>query len=251
MTSINNSIIKQIRLISVGKIKDKFIIEGKKWLNEIPSYIKINYFVVSESFYSKFLYLNEISKVYVVKNDVFKKIQTTITTQGIVAVCEKKLYNVNDIKINNNAFILMIDNVSDPGNMGTMLRSALAFGCNFVICSKGCVSVYNDKVLRATAGAIFRLAVIENANLNDMCLYLKEKGVKLIGTSSYSNNFHYDINFTSSICIIFGNEARGISHSVSQHCNELVKIPIIDIESLNVSVACGILLHEVLKQRLM
>ena len=250
MISSKNKLIKQIKAINAGKIKDKFIIEGEKWLISNPISLNIEYFVISKSAYNKYKFLLEKYHVYIASDILIKSLSNTITPQGIIAVCYKERNDLEDFVIKPDSFILMIDQVSDPGNMGSILRTALAFGIDFIIISKNCVNIYNNKVIRSTAGAIFSLNIVDEVDLPLACNYLQKKGVKLIATSSHATNYHYNIDLKQSICLIFGNESTGVSESVISLCDYQVKIPINNIESLNVSVACGILLHEAWRQRI-
>ncbi|MCL1995381.1 MAG: RNA methyltransferase [Defluviitaleaceae bacterium] len=236
---------KQIRDIKMGKIKDKFVIEGVRWLEEYPD-IEIDLFVANE----KSPNLERRAPVVVLGDRQIKALSDTVTPQGVIAVCKKVTYKLDDMEMKTPAFILMIDQISDPGNMGTILRSAVAFGVDFVLASKNCVDVYNSKVIRSTAGAIFKLPVIEDVDLPQAQTFLKKRDVKTIATSPHARDYYYDIDLNQSICLVVGNEARGVSLALVQNCDYNVKIPMVNMESLNVSVACGIIMQEVLRKRL-
>ena len=250
ITSPQNQSIKQVRAINAGKAKDKFILEGEKWLTELDTLgIDAEYFVMSYSFAQNNAH-KSLPRYYVVDDSTYAGLTSTVTPLGILAVCNKTTYSLDAITLPPSPFVLMLDNISDPGNLGTIIRSAVAFGCQLIITSKGSVSIYNDKVLRSTAGAIFKLPIVEGLNISqDVIPFLKSNNIHIVGTSPHTTNTFYDINTTEGVCIILGNEAHGMSKDVLEICDLLVKIPIVNIESLNVSVACGIILQEVCRQR--
>lgn len=241
----DNKLVKEIRGINAGKIKNKFIIEGEVFVKEIPSNINLTAIVVSEN-YNNIKYFGDYKNIYVAPEKLFKSISQTMTPQGVFAVCEKTIYNVEDFA---NDFLLILENIQDPGNMGNMIRSATCFGVDAVLVSKNCVNIYNPKVIRSTAGSIFKIPIIENIDSKKIIVDLQKKGFKIIATSPYAKKYFFDIDMKNNVAIVMGNEANGISKELRDMCDLETKIPIKNLESLNVSVACGIMLHEVLKQR--
>ncbi len=173
---------------------------------------------------------------YLVSEEILKKMSKTQNPQGIVAVCSV----LEQKEIIGNAIYL--DEVSDPGNVGTILRTALAFGFYNVILSSNCASLYNDKVISSSQGSIFKLNVIENGEKE--LLELKKRSYTLCGTALNAKSKDFSqVNLKTPFVLIFGNEARGVSSIILQQCDEMVMIPIKNIDSLNVGVACGIILN--------
>ncbi|MCL1935547.1 MAG: RNA methyltransferase [Defluviitaleaceae bacterium] len=250
-----NFVVKKIKAIRLGKENNSFVIEGSRIL-DITHEVDIEYIVFCESvtknenFLSEYSKLKNLENLYLVKENIFKAITKTVTPQGVLAVCKKNIYNLEDLEISKNVFILILHEINDPGNMGTILRCALSFGVDFVLVSKNSVNIYNDKVLRSSAGAIFDLKIVENINTKEIIEYLTRNNIDIVATTPYANDYHYNVNFKNSVGIVMGNEANGIPQDVMDICATKIKIPIIKMESLNVSIACGIILHEVIKQRI-
>ncbi len=178
---------------------------------------------------------------------VSEKIFTTITDvtnpQGIMAIIEKPLNK--DIAIDyNETNYLILDNIQDPGNMGTILRTADSLNFKQIIVSKGTADVYNPKVVRSTMGAIFRVKVIESDNLVKTIKDMKKHKIKVYATDLETKKSIYDVDYTKS-AIIIGNEANGVSKNVLNEATEKIKIPMIGkTESLNAAVATSIVLYE-------
>lgn len=167
-----------------------------------------------------------------------------------MAICQKKNYTIKDINFSAN-FFLLAENLQDPGNLGTLIRTADACNVDYIIISKNSVDIYNPKVLRATAGSIFNIPVIQNVDLDEIFVLFKKHNIKTLATHLHGDKMPYDINLTESIAILVGNEGQGLSDSISKKSDYLVKIPILGkAESLNASVASGVLLYEVVRQRI-
>ena len=163
--------------------------------------------------------------------EIFKSICSTETPQGIAAVVENKTAQID----NNEGFYILMDKVQDPGNMGTIIRTANAAGAKGVIITKGTVDIYNDKTLRATMGSIFKIPIVIDEDLR-ILKTLKDKGFKLVVSSLDTNNNFYDINLKNKIIIAVGNEGNGISDEIYNLSDEKIKIPMPgNVESLKCS----------------
>jgi len=255
--SENNKLIKHIKSLDTKKGRDKhdsFIIEGEKFVDSIPHKLEIESYVLSQTMYSKvdIEKYSSRAKTYVIKDSIFKSISDTIEPQGIFAICKKVKYALSDVlDTSRPLFILMIEESSDPGNLGTIIRTAESAGACGVLVSENSVDLYNKKVLRATAGAIFHIPIVENVDLIDACKIFKSHGVEIVATHLKGAISPYDINLQKDCAVVVGNESRGVSDKLIENIDHIVKIPMIgDSESLNVSVASGILLYEVVRQRL-
>lgn len=248
--SRENKLIKEIIKLRDKKYRDstkQFIIEGKKFVDEIPSSWQINKIIISESFA---LAKNNYANVFILPDKLFCEISNTKNPQGIMAMCQKKIFNLSEILDSDNSLIIAAENINDPGNLGTLIRSCVAFNVNGLILSKNCVDLYNPKVLRACAGNIFKLTFIDNLDFNEILPYIKTKGFNIFATSGKAKKNCFDCNFKSKSIIIMGNEANGISQSTLKFADKLIKIPMANnVESLNISVAASILLYETYLQR--
>lgn len=172
---------------------------------------------------------------YIVSEEIMEKISSSKSPQGIVSVCkfiEEKTVTSNKV--------LYLDDVSDPGNLGTILRTALAFGFNDIILSMNCCSIYNEKALQASQGAIFRLNIVYGKNLVEF----KEKGYKILATEIKGSKSLENIQKPDKFVLVLGNEAHGVNESILNLADERIRIDIENIESLNVAIACAIAMYE-------
>lgn len=146
--------------------------------------------------------------------------------------------------------IVALDDVQDPGNLGTILRTADSIGLTQILVSKGTADAYNPKVVRSTMGAIFRVKIIECEDLKQTLKEIKKHKFRVVVSSLQTENTIYDINYYKKV-IIIGNEANGVETEIQNLADEKVKIPMLGkTESLNASVATGIILYEYVRQKL-
>ncbi len=150
----------------------------------------------------------------------------------------------------NEDIIVALDDIQDPGNLGTILRTVDSVGLKQILVSKGTADSYNPKVVRSTMGAIFRVKIIECENLNETLKQIKKHKYEVLATSLQTNNSIYDINYNKKV-IVIGNEANGVSKEILDLADVKVKIPMLGkTESLNASVATGIMLYEYVRQKI-
>src|SRR5699024_3304873 len=177
---------------------------------------------------------------YVVRvtKQVFSELSQTETPQGILAVL--RMQDVQTVKSN---YVLLLDAIQDPGNLGTIIRTADAAGFSQVVLGDGTVDLYNDKVIRATQGSLFHIPIIQ-ANLQEAIHQLKESGFSIWATTLKRAQNYRDIEASPKTAIILGNEGSGVAENHIDLADELVKIPIFgQAESLNVGIAAGILMY--------
>ncbi|MCI9093524.1 MAG: RNA methyltransferase [Coprobacillus sp.] len=235
ITSIHNETIKSIMKLKQKKYRDEmnlFLIEGYHLVEEARRYDCIETIITTldEKFEESTLY---------VSLEVMKKLAFTQTPQPIMAVCKKDNRNQNIIIANR---YLLLDRVQDPGNVGTIIRTALALGVNQVIMSKDCVDLYNDKVIRATQGAIFQMNICI-MDLKEAIFFLQKNHVSVYGTCLKNASSIDTYPPQERMAFIMGNEGQGISQEILDICNYLIYIPIHSIESLNVGVAAAITMY--------
>ena len=176
-------------------------------------------------------------KVLVVSDSVMEKLSYTKTPQPIMAVCHKK-----DNILKHYDRVLILDGVQDPGNLGTILRSALAFGFKQIVMSPDCVDLYNDKALRSTQGAVFHLDIVRD-ELSHVIPELQKLGVRVIATSLHNASSIDDIKSTDKMAFVMGNEGNGVRDETIAMSDASLYIPIDTMESLNVGVAAGIVMY--------
>lgn len=253
--SKDNSILKEVKKLHKKKFRTeigRFFVEGFRFVEEaLISSFNVPYIFVSESAKDKYVDFNiekmlkEDTEVYFVKENIFKELCETVTPQGILAVVENRKVDLQ----NEEGFYVLVDKLQDPGNMGTIIRTAHASGALGIITTKGTVDIYNDKTLRSTMGSIFNIPIIEDNDL-ELLNNLKNMGFKLIISSLDTDNNFYDIDLHRKVIIAVGNEGNGISEEVYALGDEKVKIPMPGgAESLNVAVSAAIMMYEAVRQR--
>ncbi|WP_411680380.1 TrmH family RNA methyltransferase [Clostridium thailandense] len=254
--SKDNSLIKEVKKLKEKKHRtesNRFLIEGFRFVEEaLQSNFEVPLLFISEGALDKWKNfdmegkLQKNSKVYIVPDKLLKLISSTDTPQGVVAVVNNK-----NIKVENKqGFYVLADKVQDPGNMGTIIRTAHAAGALGIVITKGTVDIYNEKTLRSTMGSIFHIPIIHDDNLESI-ENLRENGFKLIVSSLDTDKNFYDIDLNSKVIIAVGNEGNGISSELVDIADFKVKIPMPGgAESLNVSVAASIMMFEAVRQKL-
>ena len=250
--------LKQIKTLKTKKGRDDsglFIIEGEKFVSEIPNEWKVKAYVISEEFSTaNASYADSLrsrAPVVVVPSRRFDSLSDTVTPQGIMAVCEKREFTLDDMLVSA-PFLLIGECLADPGNIGTLIRTAAAAGASGAILSAGSGDIYNPKTVRATAGALLRLPVIEKADLNEILPALKARGVMILAACVDDNEsiLPYDLDLRRGCGMLIGNESKGLSAEGKSMADALVKLPMAEeIESLNASVAGAVLIYEVVRQR--
>lgn len=255
ITSKDNKIIKKINSLKNKKEREKtnlFIVEGKRFVSEIPNNWKVEFFSVSESFkkYNDIQKYEEIADIFIISDNIFNSISETKNSQGIIAVCEQKKYDISNF-ILTNGFYIILEELSDPGNLGTIIRTADACNVNGIFISKGSVDLYNSKVLRSTMGSIFHIPIFKDVEIKYIIEIMRKNNIKIYATHLKGENYIYDFDFKKGCSFIIGNEARGINSKTIIDSDECIKIPILgNAESLNASVAASVIMYEVVRQRI-
>ena len=248
ITSKDNEIIKNIKKLHDKKYRiDSYIVEGIKMVKEaINENQLIELIAIREDFEINFDTKN--IKIITVSSKVFDDISDVKTPQGILAVIKKK---PNKQIETNTDYILALDSLQDPGNMGTIIRTADSANINQIIINKTTVDPYSPKVIRSTMGAIYRMNIIEVENLESTLKELQSKSFfKVITTDLKAEKSIYDINYNRTIVVI-GNEANGVSQGVLEIADERVIIPMLGkTESLNASIAASIMIYEHVRQKM-
>lgn len=252
--SKDNTLFKYTKKLKERKYRskeNKYIIEGFRLVQEaFKAQCDIEYLIVNEYGKDKMYdylssYMDNI-KIYEMKNDLFTQLIATENTQGIIAVV-----NINNcITDIQGEFYLLCDKVQDPGNLGTIIRTAHAAGVNGIILTKGTVDIYNDKTIRSTMGSIFYTPIIYDNDLSFL-KKLKNEGFSLVATSLEESKNFFDEDLSGKIILSVGNEGNGISNEIFELSDKKVKIPMPGgAESLNVGVATSIILFEKVRQSL-
>ena len=233
--SLNNSKVKDWLKLQTKKYRDitnTFLIEGNHLLEEA---LKTN--LVREIIAINPKYENKDIPFYLVDEKIMAKLSKQESSTDVIAVVKK--IDKKDIVGN----VCLLDDIQDPGNLGAIIRSAVAFNIKTIIMSPNTVDLYNEKVIRATEGLIFKLNFIRE-DLTKVINNLKEAGYQIYGTNvRYGTNLR-EIQFNKLSAIIIGNEGRGMNNNLELLCDTLINIPITNCESLNASVASSIIFYE-------
>ena len=257
ISSKDNEVVKLVRKLREKKYRDlenSYIIEGIKMLKEaIEEKALIKQIVICDDCEKSDLIpkelMYEIAKYecMYVTNKIFKYISEVQTPQGVLAIIEK---NNKELDINyNEDIIVALDDIQDPGNLGTILRTIDSVGLKQVLISKGTADPYNPKVVRSTMGAIYRIKIVECKDLLETLKDVRKNKFKILVTSLDESKSIYNIKYNKKV-IVIGNEANGVEQRIIDIADEKIKIPMLGkTESLNAAVATGVILYEYVRQK--
>lgn len=241
--SLQNPRVKQWKKLQTKKERDKsglFLVEGFHLAEEaLRAQDTVRELIISENTDLPVKWDVGSAELYIVSEAIMKTLSETETPQGILAVCEK---HERHIQLSNGKFLLL-DGIQDPGNLGTIIRTADAAGLDAVIIGEGTVDVYNSKVLRSTQGSIFHLPIIKG-KLEEWVENMKQESVPVYGTALQQAVPYPHVKPAGSFALIVGNEGNGVRKDLLELCDQNLYIPIYgQAESLNVAVAAGILMY--------
>ena len=256
ITSVGNQRIKNlVNLIQKSKVRreqDVFITEGAKMFQEAEAN-RIKEVYVSESFYEKGNVRAKLEQCNyeILSDEVFKKVSDTQTPQGVLCVMKQYHYVLEDLLQQENPLLLLLEDIQDPGNLGTMLRTAEGAGVNGVIMTKGTVDIYNPKTIRSTMGSVYRMPFFYTENLLGVMKELQERNVKLYAAHLKGDKFYHQLEFKGGTAFLIGNEGNGLRDETTRAADVYMKIPMEGkVESLNAAVASAILMYEAARQRM-
>lgn len=234
--SIENKKIKNIKKLNLKKYRDEFnefLIEGEHLVIEAYKNGVLKELILEKDVDFSL----DINTIYVTKN-VLKYISDLDNPPKIMGICKK----IENKEVGNK--LLLLDNVQDPGNLGTIIRSSVAFNIDSIILGEGCVDLYNSKVVRATQGMIFNVNIIEK-KLPQFIEEIKQIGYKVYGTKINGGKSLKNVEKSEKFAIIMGNEGSGVDLDILNLCDEYIYIDMNkNCESLNVAVATSIILYE-------
>lgn len=262
ITSLQNGRIKYVSdLLSKAKFRrkeGKFVAEGIKMFLEAPMDMICEVFVSQQLLSSEGVSNKELRsklenvRYETVADDVFKKMSDTVTPQGVITVLKFRECSLDDITGCDKPTVVMLENLQDPGNLGTILRTAEGAEISGIIMSKDCVDIYNPKVIRATMGCVYREKFIYVDSLEDTIAILKSKGIKTYAAALDRKARPYtEYDYRDGACLLIGNEGSGLTSSIIEAAGNTCFIPMEGkVESLNASVAAAILMYEAKRQRM-
>lgn len=255
ITSTGNLQVKrllQLQKKSKARNEEKvFLVEGLRMFMEVPEE-RVEKVYISETLYNKKKQELKLEKfsVEVLSDSVFQHVSDTKTPQGILCVVNQKQYDLETVLNIENPHFMVLDNLQDPGNLGTIVRTAEAAGVDAVFVSKESVDIYNPKTIRSTMGSIYRMPVIYIEDLLELLDIFKQKGIKSYAAHLEGKNSYDKEDYQSGTAILIGNEGNGLRKEISNSADIWVRIPMEGkVESLNAAIAASVLMFEVYRQR--
>lgn len=255
ITSNSNAQVKRLlQLQKKSKARNEeqvFLVEGLRMFSEVPAE-RVEKVYVSESLYNKKkqeLHLDKFP-VEILSDSVFQYVSDTKTPQGILCIVKQKKYHTEDLLDIKNPHFIVLDNLQDPGNLGTIVRTAEGAGVDAVFLSKESVDIYNPKTIRSTMGSIYRMPVVYVEDLLELLNTFKQKGIKSYAAHLEGKNSYDKEDYQAGTAILIGNEGNGLRDEVADSADIWVQIPMQGkVESLNAAIAASILMFEVYRQR--
>ncbi len=258
ITSAANAQVKNlIQLQKKVKAREEqglFVVEGLKMFEEAREAGLLIKAYVSESFYQEKLNNNPdffLDLDYeVITNSLFNEASETKTPQGVMGTVKKAQYSLESILNSPDACLLLLEDIRDPGNLGTMIRTAEGAGITGIIFNKSTVDIYNPKVIRATMGSIYRVPFYQTDNFYETLELIKQHDITIFAAHLLGIPYDTEGSFRKKCAILIGNEANGLSDNAGELADIRIKIPMAGkVESLNAAVAAAILMYEASRQR--
>ncbi len=252
---MSNSQVKNlIQLQAKGKARNQqglFVAEGIKMYREAPKE-RLSGVYVSQRFYEK--YKDELFgpgelRPVILSDRVFAAVSDTRTPQGILCLVRQFSYTLPQL-LGEKPLLLVLENLQDPGNLGTILRTGEGAGVTGILLSAGCVDLYNPKVIRSTMGSIYRMPFFYAEDFSGSLDWLKRNGVSLYAAHLRGRKTYDGLDYTGGSAFLIGNESKGLTEETAAKADALVTIPMEgQVESLNASIAAAVLMYEASRQR--
>lgn len=234
--------------------QDMFVIEGEKLFLELPQNQLVKAYV-SESFYhstkgQELLGARGVEDVEILADSLFAHISDTKTPQGILCLARQSHYTREAVLGGDNPLLLLLEDIRDPGNLGTILRTGEGAGVTGVVLNRACVDLYNPKTIRATMGSIYRVPFLCMEDFGKMLEELRKRSIRTYA-AHLGGRVDYDKeDYRGRTAFLIGNESHGISDGLAERTDALIRIPMAgQLESLNASVAAAVLMYEASRQR--
>ncbi len=258
ITSISNTQIKQV-CAYVQKAKERrkdrvFVVEGVKMFEEAPI-TQIKKVYVTETFLEKYQSKDVYKKLEqvpyeTVKEDVFAKMSDTKTPQGILCVLSWPEYRLEDMLQDKNGVYVVLEDIQDPGNLGTIVRTGEGAGISGVIMTKETVDIFNPKTIRATMGSIYRVPFIYVDNISETIGVFQKAGIHVYAAHLQGEGYYDSFDYKEGTAFLIGNEGNGLKDTTADLADTYVKIPMAgNVESLNAAIATTLFMYEAARQR--
>lgn len=261
ITSTSSSQVKHvISLLSKAKERKKnneYVVEGIRMVSEAPADLLVKIYMSERFQNNNSEYVKELVKkqgisddsIEIVADNVFDRMSQTQTPQGIMAVVRMKDNSLSDM-LSGNPLLILVENLQDPGNLGTIIRMGEGAGVTGVIMSPNTVDIYNPKTIRSTMGSIFRVPFIYVQDFGEAVSECQKSGVKVYAAHLDGNNTYLGEDYSMPTAFLIGNEGNGLTDDITKQADTLIRIPMEgEVESLNAAIACTILTYEAVRQR--
>ena len=261
ITSTSSSQVKHvISLLSKAKERKKnneYVVEGIRMVSEVPADLLVKIYMSERFQNNNSEYVKELVKkqgisddsIEIVADNVFDRMSQTQTPQGIMAVVRMKDNSLSDM-LSGNPLLILVENLQDPGNLGTIIRMGEGAGVTGVIMSPNTVDIYNPKTIRSTMGSIFRVPFIYVQDFGEAVSECQKSGVKVYAAHLDGNNTYLGEDYSTPTAFLIGNEGNGLTDDITKQADTLIRIPMQgEVESLNAAIACTILTYEAVRQR--
>ena len=231
-------------------ISEEFLSDSEK-KSEVEGYLSVTLDGLRSEEYLETFFDDNTVKVFLVANDIMKLISDTTTPQGILAVIEQKRYMLEDIlEASKVPSLIILEKLQDPGNLGTILRTAEGAGISGIVMSRDTVDPFSPKVIRSTMGSMYRVPFFITDDICDTINVIKKTGVKVFAAHLKGEKYYDELDFRGASAFLIGNEGNGLSDEVASLADTYLKIPMEgQLESLNAAMAAGILMYETSRQR--
>jgi RNA methyltransferase, TrmH family len=251
---VSKADIKYFRSLSQKKVRQaerKFILEGWRALREVlnsastvETVAVLTRYLQDPDYASILTSLGERgASIKELTELELSQVADTVHAQGVLAIVRQNTTALESVRFGKSAVVVAADAISDPGNLGSMIRTSDWFGVDAVLLGRGCVELYNEKVVRSTVGSLFHVPTIEGVDLSDVLPAMKTQGFSIVALSGDGKQSYESLEHSARTIYVLGSEAHGVSREVRTIADDVVRIPKYGkAESLNVGVACGIVL---------
>ena len=255
ITSVNNGQVKNIIQLNqktkARREQGLFVAEGRKMFGEAPAdWIEKVY--VSETLTSDPALMEQVENLPydIVADSVFRQMSDTQTPQGILTVLRRPSYTLEDILGGKNPLVMVLEDLQDPGNAGTILRTGEGAGVSGVLLTRTCVDITNPKVIRSTMGSVYRIPFLYVESVVSLTQELKKHNIRTFAAHLKGRNSYDQESYTGGTAFLIGNEGKGLTEEAANSADCLIRIPMCGkVESLNAAMASGILMYEAARQR--
>lgn len=255
ITSANNGQVKNVIQLNqrakARKEQGLFVAEGRKMFGEAPR-DWISRVFITESLTGDTGLMDRVENLphEIVADSVFRQMSDTLTPQGILTVLKKPSYTIEDILQGENPLVMVLEDLQDPGNAGTIFRTGEGAGVSGIFLTKTCVDITNPKVIRSTMGSVYRMPFLYVEDVVSLKSELRQRNIRTFAAHLQGKNFYDKEEYTGGTAFLIGNEGKGLTREAAEAADTLIRIPMCgQVESLNAAMAAGILMYEAARQR--